>query len=218
MSKYCATLQRLSERHGIDHSRRGATYQKLASQTSRVVKGLRSKFALVLTGTPLENRLDDLHSVAEFVDPHALGADFRFFHQHRTLDADGKLIGYKDLGTVRERLAPILLRRTRASVRLDLTTRTVEIVKIAPTAEQLDIHDGQMRKVAQIVRKKYLTAVDVAVILAALSAARRSADSTTLVNGVVPSHSSSSRAWARCSIKSRKNSAARCWCFQSGLP
>ena len=38
------------------------------AKTSRIIKGLRSPFALVLTGTPLENRLDDLYSVVEFID------------------------------------------------------------------------------------------------------------------------------------------------------
>ena len=36
------------------------------AKTSRIIKGLRSKFALVLSGTPLENRLEELFSVVEF--------------------------------------------------------------------------------------------------------------------------------------------------------
>src|SRR5205814_2087353 len=61
----------------------GQRIKNWEAKTSRVVKGLASRFALVLSGTPLENRLDDLHSVAEFVDPHRLGPGFRFFHRHR---------------------------------------------------------------------------------------------------------------------------------------
>ena len=38
------------------------------SKTARVIKGLKSPFALVLSGTPLENRLDELYSVMQFVD------------------------------------------------------------------------------------------------------------------------------------------------------
>ena len=61
----------------------GQRIKNWEAKTSRVVKGLASRFALVLSGTPLENRLDDLHSVVEFVDPHRLGPGFRFFHRHR---------------------------------------------------------------------------------------------------------------------------------------
>jgi len=54
----------------------GQRIKNWEAKTSRVIKGLASRFALVLSGTPLENRLDDLHSVVAFVDPHQLGPAF----------------------------------------------------------------------------------------------------------------------------------------------
>ncbi len=167
----------------------GQRIKNWEAKTSRVVKGLASRFALVLSGTPLENRLDDLHSVVEFVDPHRLGPGFRFFHRHRKLDGDGKLVGYKNLDELRERLKPILLRRTRESVRLDLPARTTEIVRIAPTPQQKDLHDAHMRTVAQIVRKRYLTEMDLLRLRTALLMCRMSADSTFLVDKVAPGFS-----------------------------
>ena len=112
----------------------GQRIKNWESKTSRIVKCLRSKFALVLTGTPLENRLDDLYSVVQFVDDRHLGPGFRFFNRHRIVDEKGKVLGYKNLGELRETLKPILLRRTRESVKLELPPRTVEIVRITPTA------------------------------------------------------------------------------------
>src|SRR5208337_2860671 len=81
---------------------------------------LRSPFALVLSGTPLENRLDDLFSVTEFIDDRRLGPAFRFFNRHRVTDEKGKVLGYKNLERLRESLKPILLRRTRGAVMKDL--------------------------------------------------------------------------------------------------
>jgi SNF2 family DNA or RNA helicase len=74
----------------------------------------------VLSGTPLENRLDDLFSVVEFIDDRRLGPAFRFFNRHRVTDESGKILGYKDLDLLRERLKPVLLRRTRSAVMKDL--------------------------------------------------------------------------------------------------
>ena len=164
----------------------GQRIKNWEAKTSRVVKGLASRFALVLTGTPLENRLDDLHSVVEFVDPHTLGPQFRFFHRHRKLDGDGKLVGYKNLDDLRERLKPILLRRTRESVRLDLPARTTEIVRIAPTSQQKDLHDAHMKVVAQIVRKPFLTEMDLLRLRMALLMCRMAANGTFLVDKVAP--------------------------------
>jgi superfamily II DNA or RNA helicase len=167
----------------------GQRIKNWEAKTSRVVKGLSSRFALVLSGTPLENRLDELHSVVGFVDPHRLGPQFKFQFRHQRRDDDGKLVGYKNLDDLRERLKPILLRRTRESVRLDLPARTVDIVRIAPTAEQKDLHDAHMRTVAAIVRKRYLTEMDLLRLRMALLMCRMAADSTLLVDKVKPGFS-----------------------------
>src|SRR5215813_3349471 len=98
--------------------------------------------AFVHSGTPLENRLDELFSVVEFIDERRLGPAFHFFNQHRLVDDRGKVLGYKNLDLLRERLKPILLRRTRQSVMQQLPPRTTEVVRIPPTAEQLDLHSA----------------------------------------------------------------------------
>jgi hypothetical protein len=167
----------------------GQRIKNWETKTSRVIKGLSSRFALVLSGTPLENRLDDLHSVVAFVDPHQLGPSFRFLHRHERRDEDGKLVGFKNLDDLRARLAPMLLRRTRDSVRLELPPRTVEIVRIPPTAEQAELHDAYLRQVAQIVRKPYLTEMDLLRLRMALLMCRMSANSTFLVNKEKPGFS-----------------------------
>jgi superfamily II DNA or RNA helicase len=164
----------------------GQRIKNWEAKTSRVIKGLTSRFALVLSGTPLENRLDDLHSVVAFVDPHQLGPAFRFLHRHQRRDEDGELVGFKKLGDLRERLKPILLRRTRESVRLELPPRTVEIVRIPPTDEQKTLHDAHMQTVAQIVRKPYLTEMDLLRLRMALLMCRMAADSTFLVDKEKP--------------------------------
>src|SRR4029077_3860553 len=125
-----------------------------------VIKSLKSKFALVLSGTPLENRLDELYSVVQFIDDRRLGPGFRFFNRHRVVDEKGKVLGYKNLGELREALKPVLLRRTRDSVRLELPPRTTEILRIIPTQEQLVAHAGHMQVVAAITRKKFITEMD----------------------------------------------------------
>ncbi|MFZ4397966.1 MAG: SNF2-related protein, partial [Kiritimatiellia bacterium] len=83
----------------------GQRIKNWEAKTSRVMKGLRSPFALVLSGTPLENRLDELYSVAEFIDDRRLGPAFRFLHRHRMVDEKGKVLGYKNLDDLRQRLA-----------------------------------------------------------------------------------------------------------------
>jgi SNF2 family DNA or RNA helicase len=159
------------------------------TKTSRVIKGLKSRFALCLTGTPLENRLDDLYSIVQFVDDRRLGPGFRFFQRHRVVDEKGKVLGYRNLDELRERLRPILLRRTRDSVRLQLPERTTEIVRIAVSEEQKVIHDSHMQIVAQIITKKFLTEMDLVRLRIALLMCRLVANGTFLVNKEKPNWS-----------------------------
>ncbi|TMQ05278.1 MAG: hypothetical protein E6J90_49505 [Deltaproteobacteria bacterium] len=63
-------------------------------------------------------------------------------------------------------------------------------MRIAPTGEQLEIHDGNMRIVAQIVRKPYLTEMDLLRLRKALLCCRMAADSTYLVDKKTPAYSS----------------------------
>jgi len=168
----------------------GQRIKNWESKTARVIKGLRSTFALVLSGTPLENRLEDLYSVVQFIDQRRLGPGFRFFNQHRVVNEKGKILGYKNLEQLRQNLKPILLRRTRDSVKLELPPRTTEIVRITPTDEQLGVHAAHMQIVATIVRRKFLTEMDMLRLRIALLMCRMSANSTILVNKEPPGYSS----------------------------
>jgi superfamily II DNA or RNA helicase len=168
----------------------GQRIKNWEAKTSDTIKRLRSQFALVLSGTPLENRLDELYSVVEFIDERRLGPAFRFFDRHHMVNGDGKVLGYQRLDELRARLKPVLLRRTREAVAQQLPPRTTEVVRIAPTGQQLEIHDGNMRIVAQIVRKKYLTEMDLLRLRKALLCCRMAADSSYLVDKRNPGYSS----------------------------
>jgi len=168
----------------------GQRIKNWEAKTTQTMKSLRSRFALVLSGTPLENRLDDLFSVVEFIDARRLGPAFRFFNRHRVTDEKGKVIGYRDLDVLRDNLRPVLLRRTRNMVMKELPERTTQVIRISPTAEQLEIDGAQMRIVSSIVRKPYISEMDLLRLQKALLLARMNADSTFLVDKHEPGYSS----------------------------
>ena len=168
----------------------GQRIKNWESKTARVIKGLKSPFALVLTGTPLENRLDELYSVVQFVDDRRLPPAFRFFHRHRVVDEKGKVLGYKNLDQLRERLRGILLRRTRDSVLQQLPPRTTELVRIPATEEQNALHAAHMRIVQMITRKAFISEMDLLRLQKALLMCRMTANSTFLVDKKKPHYSS----------------------------
>ncbi len=168
----------------------GQRIKNWESKTSQVIRVLRSQFALVLSGTPLENRLDELYTVVQFVDDCRLGPAYRFFHKHRVADDRGRAVGYQKLDELRSALSPILLRRTRAEVAKQLPERTDEVIRIQPTAEQLEISNSQLTIAARIAAKSFLTEMDLLRLQKALLLARMSADSTFLIDKKEPEFSS----------------------------
>ena len=168
----------------------GQRIKNWEAKTSQTIKSLRSTFALVLSGTPLENRIDELYSIVEFIDDRRLGPDFRFYQRHRVLDDKGRVIGYQRLEELRKNLQSVLLRRTRASVLNELPPRTTDMVRITPTAEQLELHVAHMKIVNSVIRKPFLTEMDLLRLQKALLMCRMVADSTFLCDKISPGYSS----------------------------
>jgi SNF2 family DNA or RNA helicase len=152
------------------------------SKTSRAVKKLRSRYALVLTGTPLENKLEELYSIVQFVDDRRLGPAFQFLHDHRVQGDDGKLLGYRNLDRIREKLAPILMRRTRGEVLTQLPARTDNVVYVEMAEEQRGPYTEQTHSLVRLVQKKYLTELDRRRILACITTLRMLCGSTWLLD------------------------------------
>jgi SNF2 family DNA or RNA helicase len=150
------------------------------AKESRAVKKLRSRYALVLTGTPLENKLEELYSIVQFVDDRRLGPAFQFLSEHRVLDAEGKLTGYRNLHKIREKLEPIFLRRTRAEVLSQLPERTQNTVYVELADEQRGPYADQQATLTRLVHKKYLTEMDRRRILCCIANMRMLCDSTFL--------------------------------------
>ncbi|HEC05091.1 MAG TPA: DEAD/DEAH box helicase, partial [Thiothrix sp.] len=81
------------------------------TKIASTIKQVSSRYAFVLSGTPLENRLEDLFSLMQVVDAAVLGPLWRYLMDFHLTDGKGKVLGYRNLSELRRRLKPIMLRR-----------------------------------------------------------------------------------------------------------
>jgi SNF2 family DNA or RNA helicase len=128
----------------------------------------------------LENKLEELYSIVQFIDDRRLGPAFQFLNDHRVIDDKGKLLGYRNLDRLREKLEPILLRRTRAQVLTQLPERTDNVVYVEMTEAQRGPYAEQQANLARLLQKKYLTEIDRRRILCCIVNMRMLCDSTFL--------------------------------------
>jgi superfamily II DNA or RNA helicase len=132
-----------------------------ATKTAVYVKKLRPPYRMVLTGTPMENRLEELASIVEWIDDCALEPKWRLAPWHSAaIDDSTGARGARNLDTLRQRLAPVFLRRRRDEVLRQLPPRTDTVVPVALTEAQAGAHDDLMQPIARlaaIARRRPLT-------------------------------------------------------------
>ncbi len=153
---------------------------------ARALKRISSPYAIVLTGTPLENRLEELISIIQFVDQHRLGPTWRMLDEHQMRDEVGRVVGYRALDRIGQTLAPVMLRRRKAEVLTQLPERVDKRIFVPLTPEQRLHHDENHDIVKRIVSRwrktGYLSDTDQRRLHCALQNMRMACNSTFLLD------------------------------------
>jgi SNF2 family DNA or RNA helicase len=156
------------------------------TKISRHIKELRSPYSFVLTGTPLENKLEELYSIVQFTNPYTLGPFYRFMQEHRIADEKGKVIGYRDLNTIGEILSDTMIRRRKKDVLLQLPERMDKILYVTMTEHQSEIHEEYRQHVAKLIlkwhRQGFLNEKDRQNLMIFLNTMRMVCDSTFILD------------------------------------
>lgn len=131
------------------------------AKTALAVKRLTSRYAWVLTGMPLESRIDELYSLVSFLDPSIFGPLFRFNREFYEFDERGRPRGLRNLDKLHARIRPIVLRRRKADVQTELPHR-IERTFLVPLSEgqraEYTRHAGNVTRLLASHRRKALPA------------------------------------------------------------
>lgn len=114
------------------------------SQTAKAARRLPAMNRVALTGTPVENRLSELWSIMDFVNPGILGAPSRFhkrFVQPIESRNDARVAN-----RLRQIIAPYLLRRLKSDVATDLPPKQESIVSCTMTNEQAKLYKTTLQR------------------------------------------------------------------------
>lgn len=115
------------------------TIKNPESQVTQAAYGLRARFRLTLTGTPVENRLDELWSQFHFTNPGLLGGRSDFQQRYAQPIAQGEP-GAAAL--LRRKIAPFLLRRDKRTVAPELPPRTDVVLYCDLDERERELYDA----------------------------------------------------------------------------
>ena len=121
---------------------------------------MRSRYAFVLTGTPLENRIDEIYSIVQCLDPELLGPLFRFNREFYELDSKGRPVDYKNLEQLADRIAPVMPRRRKEEVESQLPGRMTKTFFVPMTDTQRAVYEDyefSARRLAARAHRRPLT-------------------------------------------------------------
>ena len=101
------------------------------TDAAKAARLLRADHRLALTGTPIENKLSDLWSLFEYLNPGMLGASAvwkRYAERGASSDGVETAEDAQERTTLGRALRPFLLRRTKEQVAHDLPPKTEQII------------------------------------------------------------------------------------------
>jgi len=121
------------------------------TQTARAIKRLESRYAFLLTGTPIENRIDEIYSIIDYIDLQVFGPLFRFNRTFYELDERGRPVGYRNLDELQRRIRPLLLRRRKDEIEAQLPERVDNNYFVQMSPAQLELYGEYEARVARLV-------------------------------------------------------------------
>ncbi|QMU63173.1 MAG: helicase [Flavobacteriaceae bacterium] len=165
----------------LDEAQKIKNYE---TKTAIAIKSIQKKHALVITGTPLENKLLDIYSIVQFLDQKLLAPQWEFSYQHCIFDNQykNKIHGYYNLQNLKKRLSSILIRREKREVFDQLPNVIQKDIYVKLSDEQAGMHASFTHGIAKILHKKFKTTYDWQKLMLLLTNMRMVCDSSYLID------------------------------------
>ncbi|MDD4868526.1 MAG: DEAD/DEAH box helicase, partial [Mycobacterium sp.] len=114
------------------------------SASGRLARRLRTRYLLMLTATPVENKLSDLYQLVSLVAPGLLGTPAQFRAKHGAASLESKP---RNLDELRARTREVMVRHRRSEVAVMLPPRLAETTLVAPGIEEAALYADVVRRV-----------------------------------------------------------------------
>jgi SNF2 family DNA or RNA helicase len=101
------------------------------------VQNLKKKFCLLLTATPIQNRIEEIFNLVSLLKPGHLGNATAFYEKYRR---DSRSLN--DDEHLKELVNKVMIRNRRSDTGIEWTKRHVETIPIEFTKEERDLYDA----------------------------------------------------------------------------
>jgi SNF2 family DNA or RNA helicase len=106
------------------------------SASAQLARSLRARYMLLLTATPIENRLSDLFSLVSLVRPGLLGSATEFRTRHGR--GDGTQV--RNVASLQLALRELMVRHRRSEITVMLPRRLAETMRVTPGTDEAELY------------------------------------------------------------------------------
>ncbi len=117
MARMLPVSSRVWDMMVLDECHAIKTHKSMRTQN---IKKLKSKYRIGLSGTPVDGKLEELHSIFDFLRPGLFPSKTLFMQKHAETDFFGAIKGYRDVKAVCDKIDPYMIRRLKRNVLKDL--------------------------------------------------------------------------------------------------
>jgi len=107
------------------------------SASARLAHALRTRYMLLLTATPVENRLSDLFALVSLLRPGSLGSASEFRNRHAARGS-GQLA--RNVVELQRSLRDVMVRHRRSELKMILRRRLAETIHVDPSVEEAELY------------------------------------------------------------------------------
>src|SRR6266540_4301674 len=118
------------------------------SASAKLVRALRTRYLLLLTATPVENRLEDLFQLTNLVRPGHLGTPKEFRARYGPTRTSAAPIG--NLAALQARMREVMVRHRRSELASMLPRRLAETLCVQPSADEAELYESVSARVRNL--------------------------------------------------------------------
>ena len=118
-----------------------------SSARTLACRTLQAKYRIGLSGTPIDGRLEEIHSIFQILKPGLFVSKQKFMERYAEYDYFGAVKGYHHIKEVSDKIAPYYLRRLKEEVLKDLPPKIFKDMHV-------ELSDKNMKAYKDIIKKR----------------------------------------------------------------
>lgn len=119
------------------------------SQQSKLIKTIPAEHRIAMTGTPLNNSVQDIWNILDFCHPGLLGTYYSFTEKYCQKNRWGGIVSYKNLNDLKKHISDYMIRRKKSEVLQELPDKMFETIYVELSSEERKIYNAVKNEISK---------------------------------------------------------------------